>query len=145
MSATRHAMANAAAELAGAEAREAKRSEELDAAGDALAAWLRAEGAVGRRNAIHQAAAAAALKVATRRLQDVTLRLNERGVPVCSAVVEPMGIYLAETVEELADYGEQLRSRLIGNAHRLRCVQRMARDKAAEYPVDPVTGQRRLW
>lgn len=117
----------------------------LDADAERLMALLRAMGAVGRARAASQALIARSLGMSTRHLQDATLRCNERGVPVASSCVEPMGIYLAETVGELSDYGEQLRSRLVGNAHRLRCVRRIEREWSARHAVEPRTGQRRLF
>lgn len=116
----------------------------LDAQGDRLVAWLRTMGAIGKRNAVAQPIAADATGISTRRLQQVTLRLNERGAAVISSVTSPFGIYLAETLDELGDYETQLGSRLIGCAKRRRFVRRMRREKLAEFPVDSETGQQRF-
>lgn len=117
---------------------------ELDRLGELLVALLKRYGAVGRKNAVHQAIAADGLGISARRVQQVTLRLNELSIAVISSVTPPYGIYLAETVDELGDYEHQLRSRLIGNATRCKHVRRMRRAKLAECPVDPTTGQQRF-
>lgn len=62
-----------------------------------------------------------------RTLQDATLALNLRGVPVCTSCGEPPGMYLAETIDELKTYAGQLRARLLGNGKRMAAVNRIVR------------------
>lgn len=105
---------------------------------------LEARGAIGAAAAVRQDVLADSCGISTRKLQDVTLDLNRRGVPVVSSCVEPFGVFLADSDEELAAYDRQLRARLVGNALRRGYVRRMLRQRIAARTVEP-DGQGRLF
>lgn len=101
-------------------------------------------GAIGAARAVTQAELARVCETNTRHLQEATLVLNQRGVPVLSSCVVPYGVFIAETDAEITAYDRQLRGRLIGNAVRRRCLRRILRDRIAARPVEP-NGQGRLF
>lgn len=105
---------------------------------------LRDMRAIGAARAVTQAALASACGISPRKLQEVTLELNRRGVAVLSSCVAPFGVYLAETDDEIRAYDHQLRGRLIGNAMRRGYVRKILRDRACARAVEP-DGQRRLF
>lgn len=106
--------------------------------------YLHANGHLGSARAVKQAKVAAGLGVTTRLIQRATLELNRQGRPVVSSCVEPFGIFVAVSDEELGNYDAQLHSRLVGDAMRRGFVRRMRRESIASMPVEP-TGQRRLF
>jgi len=114
-----------------------------DEVADKVLAALKSMGAYGASRARSQAEVARAVGVDTRRLQQATLNLNLQGEPVLSSCVKPFGIFIANSIEELKGYAEQLRSRLIGNGRRMAALNRIIRAWVAEEKVEP-GGQRRL-
>ncbi len=111
---------------------------------DRVHAALRSMGAFGRARARTQAEVARLAGTNTRKLQHATLELIERGVPIVTACDEPMGMFLAETLSELADYRDQLHARLVGNAKRMKGVRRIMREWMEHEAIEP-DGQRRLF
>jgi hypothetical protein len=116
----------------------------VDEVADRVLEALNRLGAVGRGRARSQAEVAAAAATNARTLRHATLALNRRGVPAVTTCVIPVGVFLAQTDAELADYDAQLDHRIRGLAMRLKEVRRMRRAMAAAGPVEP-DGQRRLW
>ena len=106
-----------------------------DELADRLLAWLEANNVRGRNRAQKQRDVAKMLNTTTRNLQEAAIVLNDRGVAVVSSCAAPMGIYLAETVAEVAEYAGQLDGRLRALAARLKPVRRIMQDR----------GQRRLF
>lgn len=100
--------------------------------------------AVGAARAMRQTDVAARCGLSTRRVQQCMGWLIQHDVAVCSSCVEPMGIFLAETIEELDAYIAQLHSRLVGNAERERDLRALRRRRIAATNVEP-DGQRRLF
>lgn len=116
----------------------------IDEVAERVIEALRAMGAYGRRRARTQREVAQLAGTNGRMLQHATRRLLELGEPVVTACDAPAGMFLAETHQELADYAAQLRSRIVGNAARLKLVRRLAREWVAAEAVEP-NGQRRLF
>lgn len=116
----------------------------IDALGDRVHAALQSLGAIGARAAVPQADVAVRLGISTRQLQDATLRLNERGVPVVSSCVAPFGVFLARTSDELARYDAQLRARMVGTVKRRGFIRRLLRQWVAMMNPEP-GGQGRLF
>jgi hypothetical protein len=116
----------------------------IDKLADDVMAMLKEMNAMGASRAVLQSKVAKACDTDTRSIQQATLRLNERGVPVVTSCVKPFGMFIAESVEELGRYAEQLRARLLGNAMRCKFVLRMVRAMNAAAMVES-TGQRRLF
>lgn len=111
---------------------------------DRVMRMLRDMRAIGAARAVTQSRLAAACGITPRTLQDVTLGLNKRGIPVLSSCVAPYGVFIAESDDEISAYDRQLRSRLIGNAMRRGYVRKILRDRIALRSVEP-NGQRRLF
>lgn len=121
-----------------------RNAETPDALADRVRDMLHEMGAVGAGAAVPQAEVAVRLGISTRQLQDATLRLNERGVPVVSSCVAPFGVFLARTSDELARYDAQLRSRMIGTIKRRGFIHRLMRTWVAMMNPEP-GGQGRLF
>ena len=115
-----------------------------DEVADKVLAALKSMGAYGRLRARPQAEVARQMGVTTRRLQQATLSLNLRGLPVVSTCSQPPGVYIAEKYDEFDDYIRQLDHRIRGVAIRLREVRRIRRQWEAAETVEP-SGQRRLF
>lgn len=118
-------------------------TDNLDDIAARILAALKSFGAIGRDRARPQSQVARAAGTDTRRLQQATLMLNRNGEPIASTCLQPKGMFIAETVGELQDYAKQLHSRLKGNAHRLKAVNRIIRTQIEAKAVEP-GGQRRL-
>lgn len=110
-----------------------------------LVAALRAMGAIGRDRAVPMRGVARGGGWTTRDVQYASAVANEIGLAVVTACDAPRGMYLAETLAELADYERQLVSRLRGNARRALHVRRMVRRLREQHAVDPLSGQLRWW
>jgi hypothetical protein len=121
-------------------AKSAVSSEDL---ADQVLAALTNLGAAGRQRARTQAEIARVVGCPQRLICDATLALNLRGEPAISTCGSPPGVFLAQTVEELQGYEQQLDHRIRGNAIRLREVRKILRKKIAQAAVEP-SGQRRL-
>jgi len=121
-----------------------KDARDLERTADAVMQAMRDMQAFGRGRARKQAEVAALAGTTSRTLQMATLVLIERGVPVVTTCETPSGMFVAETLSEIADYGDQLYARIRGNALRLKGVRRIARRWDEAGPVES-TGQRRLF
>lgn len=115
----------------------------LNSDADLLWRWLRTSNAVGAANARRQTDVARETGIAARRIQQCMGELIQAGVPVCSSCVEPMGIFIAHTNEEIEAYIAQLHSRLIGNAARERDLRALLRRRRAV--VTEPNGQMQLF
>lgn len=106
--------------------------------------YLHAHRHYGAAAAIKQADVARQLGISARLVQRATLELNRQGQPVVSSCMEPFGIFIATSIEEIDAYDRQLHSRLVGDAMRRGFVRRMKRERLAAMHVEP-DGQRRLF
>lgn len=116
----------------------------IAAVADRVYAAMKSMGAYGRARARTQGEVARLAGTNTRALQHATLVLIERGVPIVTACDDPPGMFLAETLSELAAYSDQLHARLVGNAVRMKGVRRIMREWTEYESVEP-NGQRRLF
>jgi len=92
----------------------------------------------GRTNSITQAGLAEALACNRRTLQlALVWMLEHDNRLIVSSCATPPGVYVPETKAEKTEYVEQLRSRLIGNARRLKHVRRA--------PLYPPPLKRQAW
>ena len=110
---------------------------------DHLEKVVAAMGAVGRANARRQKLIARQMGVSTRRLQLAARQLRKRGVPLVSTCDPPLGMYVAETNDEMESYLRQLHARIKGNAETFSDIRDIQRRRIAAMPVEP-GGQRRL-
>lgn len=93
----------------------------------------------GRRNAVRGKELARELRLPDdRKIRLVIRELISEGVPVASAVSEPMGFYIVANEHEAADYIRVLKERIREDAARLRDFE-----KAVDHLNVPEQGQ--LW
>lgn len=114
-----------------------------DVAGRIYAA-LKARGAYGREAAVTQGEIAKLAGTTTRALQDASLALMEQGVPVATTCSQPCGMFIADSLTELQAYRDQLHARIVGNAKRMKAVNRIRREWTERMSIEP-DGQRRLF
>ena len=62
---------------------------------------------------------------------DRTIRLAigellDEGVPICASTQPPAGYFLVSNLQEKADYEKTMKSRIIGDAHRLKMFKHSA-------------------
>lgn len=111
---------------------------------DRVLAAMKGSGAYGRAKAVTQREIAKLAGTNPRTLQLATANLVKRGVPIATTCGSPCGMFIAETLTELQEYGEQLHSRIIGNAVRLKGIRRIRRAWIERGAVEP-GGQWRLF
>lgn len=124
-------------------AKEPDARELADVAARVLAA-MKGRGAYGRARAVAQREIANLAGTNPRTLQQATAVLVRQGVPIATTCGSPCGMFIAETITELQAYRDQLNSRIVGNATRLRDVNRIRKAWIEREAVEP-GGQRRLF
>ena len=77
------------------------------------------------------------MAITSRELSDLTgqpdraIRLAiedllDEGMPICASTKRPAGYFIVSTLQEKTEYEQTMKSRIIGNAHRLKLFKRSA-------------------
>lgn len=66
----------------------------------------------GAANAVTAEKIAEKMNIDARAVRSLVQIERQQGRPICASCAEPFGLYIAETIEELAQYKRSLRRRL---------------------------------